>query len=63
MTDYNLMVATICIAFLGAVYLLMGHNSVGFTTLIGALCGIAGYVIPSPFQKKIEKKSITDENL
>lgn len=42
----------IAITIIGSVYLLMGHNSVGFTAMIAVLAGIGGYMIPSPIGKK-----------
>jgi len=37
--------ALFSITILGSIYLLMGHNSVGFTALIGAVAGIGGYTL------------------
>jgi len=36
---------------LGSIYLLMGHNSIGFALLISSICGLGGWMIPSPFKK------------
>jgi hypothetical protein len=46
-------VAAAGITIVGSIYLLMGHNSVGFTVIMMALAGIAGVILPTP---KIFKK-------
>ena len=46
------LVAASAICILGSIYLLMGHNSVGFTTMIAILAALGGYVIPSPIGGK-----------
>jgi len=44
-------VVILSITLLGSIYLLMGHNSVGFTLLCSLIAGVGGYIIPSPIQK------------
>ena len=41
-------VAAAGITIVGSIYLLMGHNSIGFTVIMMALAGIAGVVLPTP---------------
>jgi len=45
-------IPTICITVLGSIYLIMGHNSVGFTLIVTTIAALGGYLIPSPMQQK-----------
>ena len=51
--NYHILTAMICITIIGSIYLLMGHNSVGFALLVSTISALAGYLIPSPAQKKL----------
>ena len=46
------LIAIICITILGSIYILMGHNSWGFTALVGSISGIGGYKLPQLQFKK-----------
>jgi hypothetical protein len=39
------------ITILGSIYLLTGHNSIGFALMISSIAGLGGWIIPSPFKK------------
>ena len=46
-----MVLAIVAIIILGSIYLLMGHNSFGFTLLISSLVGLGGWALPSPLRK------------
>ena len=47
----NILMAMGCITILGSIYLLMGHNSVGFNILVGSISLLAGVMIKNPLKK------------
>lgn len=46
MSERIIMAAIICITILEAAALMMGHNGIILTTVIGALCVLAGKALP-----------------
>lgn len=47
----EIIVGVCCITAIEIVALLKGHNGILLTTMVGAICGLIGYGIPSPLKK------------